>query len=332
MPQCQQCNSALPAGARFCGRCGAPAPASPDASTVQAGTVQAGQADSPATAPVSYPPAPPAATAQGWASDPAQAAGGTEPGTGSQPPAAHQAQQWGAGPAQDWSAGTAQQPGAETPQWGASPAQPRDTEPAQQWGGPAQPSAEPAQQWGGNQWAQPQAYQPPAPGYPPSAYQQAAPAYPAPGTPFQPAEQRRRVPGPAIAGGVMAIAGALGIVGACALPVATATPGFGSGGSISLFKELGTAAAWWYLVEPIGVAALAIVAAVVIMAARGQVVPFAAAGILLGFGIQTAFLFLGYWRGFASGQQAGPAGVVGMLAGVLLIGAGLVAGAAVRRT
>jgi hypothetical protein len=281
---------------------------------------------------------------QQWTGGPAQRASDPtqEWAAGSAQPAAEPAQQWGEGPAQQ------QRDPGPAQQWGGGPAQQREAEPTQQWGSPAQQrgggpaqqrAAEPTQQWAGGsgQWAQQQpAYQPPATAYQPGppAYQPGAPAYPAPGAPFRPAEQQPAgqqggVSGAAIAGGIMAIAGALGIVGACALPVTNASFG---GGSISLFKELGTRTAWWYLVEPIGVAALAIIAAIVVMASRGRVVPFAAAGILLGFGIQTAFLFLGYWRGFANGQQTGPAGIVGMLAGVLLVGAGLVAGAAIRRT
>jgi hypothetical protein len=258
MPQCLQCNAGLPAGAKFCGRCGA--------------AVQASEPSSPLTPPATFAPpspqpsAPPSAPI--WASDPAQGAGGAEQTAGG-----GQAQQWGTGPTQQWGAG---QQGWNTGQQG--------------------------QQWG-----------PAAPAYPGAVRQQGS------------------MSGPAIAGGVVAIVGALAIIGACALPVTMNTIGFGSTGtSISLFKELGTGTARWYLVEPVGVAALALVAGVIVMVSRSRLLPVVAAGVLIGFGIQTVFLFLGYWRGFGNGEHAGPAGVVGILAGLLLAVAGLLA-ATVRR-
>ena len=251
MPQCLQCNAGLPAGAKFCGRCGA--------------AVQASEPSSPLTPPATFaPPSPPPATPASnpiWVSDPAQGAGGTEQTAGGGP-----AQQWGAGPAQQWGAG----------------------QQGQQWGTPA-------------------------PAYPGAVPQQGSTS------------------GPAIAGGVTAIVGALAIIGACALPVTTTALGFGgASSSISLFKELGTGTARWYLVEPIGVAVLAVVAGVIVMVSRSRLLPVVAAGVLIGFGIQTVFLFLAYWRGFSNGEHAGPAGVVGILAGLLLVVAGLLA-ATVRR-
>jgi hypothetical protein len=266
MPQCLQCNASLPAGAKFCGRCGA--------------AVQASEPGSPLTTPATFaPPSPPPSSPPSappanpaWTSDPTQGVGGTEQ---AQQRGNDQAQQWGTEQARQWGTGSTQQ-------WGAGQ----------------------AQQWGAQ-----------APAYPGAARQQGSTS------------------GAGIAGGVIAIVGALGIIGACALPVTTNTFGIGSnGGSISLFKELGTGTAWWYLVEPIGVAVLAVLAGVIVMVSRSRVLPVIAAGVLIGFGIQTAFLFLGYWRGFGNGGHAGPAGIVGILAGVLLVAAGLVAGAAVRRT
>ena len=250
MPQCLQCNAGLPAGAKFCGRCGS--------------AVQASEPGPPLTPPATYtPPSPPPSVPRSdpiWASDPVQGAGGTEQGAGGDP-----AQRWG-------------------------------SRPAQQWGG------QQGQQWGT-----------PAPAYPVAVRQQGS------------------MSGPAIAGGVVAIVGALAIIGACALPVTTNALGFGgTGGSISLFKELGTGTARWYLVEPVGVAVLAVVAGVIVMVSRSRLLPVVAAGVLIGFGIQTVFLFLAYWRGFSNGEHAGPAGVVGILAGLLLVVAGLLA-ATVRR-
>jgi hypothetical protein len=264
MPQCLQCNAGLPAGAKFCGRCGT--------------AVQPSQPGSPSTGAATVTPPPtaaPPATAQGWASGPSQ-----QWVTGAAAPEA--SQQWDAGAAP---------PGASQ-QWGSGPAQPWQAGAGQQWGTGGAAAAPP--------------------------YPVAAPAGGAPGQ--------------AVAGGILAIVGALGIIAGCALPVTTST-GFGAAGSsISLFKEYSNGAAWWFLIEPVGVAILALVAGLIIMASHSRVAPIVAAGILVGFGIQTVFLFLGYWRGFSGGQQAGPAGIVGILAGVLLAVAGLVAGAAAPRT
>jgi hypothetical protein len=182
--------------------------------------------------------------------------------------------------------------------------------PAQQWG------TGPAQQWGtgqqGQQWGTP------APAYPGVVRPQAGVVRPQGST-----------SGPAIAGGVVAIVGALAIIGACALPVTTNLGFGGTGTSVTLFHALNNGSARWYLVEPIGVAVLAVAAGVIVMISRSRLLPVVAAGVLIGFGIQTAFLFLGYWRGFSNGEH-GPAGVVGILAGLLLAVAGLLA-ATVRR-
>jgi len=229
------------------------------------------------------------------------------PSQPSSPPPANPA--WASDPTQGVG-GTdqAQQRGTDqAQQWGTDQAQQWGSGQAQQWG------AGSTQQWGAGQ---PQQWGTPAPAYLGVARPQGS-----------------TTSGAAITGGVIAIVGALGIIGACALPVTTNTFGLGSNGSsISLFKELGTGTAWWYLVEPIGVAVLAVLAGVIVMVSRSRVLPVIAAGVLIGFGIQTAFLFLGYWRGFGNGAHAGPAGIVGILAGVLLIAAGVVAGAAVRQT
>jgi hypothetical protein len=161
---------------------------------------------------------------------------------------------------------------------------------------------------------------------------QAGPAAPARAYP-QAVPQPGAASGQAVTGGVLAILGAIGVVVACFVPVTTSTGlGLGSTGSISLFDEFKHGPLKWFLVEPFGVAIIAVIAALVIMASHGRYAPVLAAGILVGFGIQTVFLFLGYWRGFSAGQQAGPAGIIGVLAGVLLAVAGLVAGTAARRT
>jgi hypothetical protein len=201
------------------------------------------------------------------------------------------------------SAAASYPPPSSPPSPPSSPSPPTAPHPA--WA--AAPTQGPAQAWGAGQ------------GY------AGAPRYPAPGVPTAP----RPTAGGAVAGGIMAIAGAIGTAAACWLPLSSTT-GIG-GPSVSLFKQLGNGQGWWFLVEPLGVAVLAVVAGIIVMAAHGRALPVAAAGVLLGFGIQTVFLWLGYWRGFEEGQHTGPAGIVGLLAGVLITVAGLVAGSALAR-
>jgi hypothetical protein len=105
----------------------------------------------------------------------------------------------GGGPAQQWGAGPAQQ-------WGTG-------QQGQQWG-----TGQQGQQWGTGQQAQ--QWGTPAPAYPGAVRQQGGTS------------------GPAIAGGVAAIVGALAIIGACALPITTNTLGFGgTGTSVTLFMH-----------------------------------------------------------------------------------------------
>jgi hypothetical protein len=356
MPQCQECNAGLPAGAKFCGRCGAPVASQPDTALTMPVT-PAPSAQPPAVPPPAAPPA------QNWPAGPA-------PGAADAPTQRFVTPSQGPGGPAQRLGGPAQGPDAPTQGLGAptqglgGPAQGLGG-PAHRLGGPAQGPGGPAQALGGQgqgmggpapgMGAQAQglgelgfgAPAPVAPGPPPWQARQGGPAPVAPGPPQwqggqgataraypQDVPQQGGTSGQAATGGVLAILGAIGIIGACALPIYTSPSGFGgTSASFSLFKEFGNGTAWWFLVEPVGVAVLALVAGVVIMASRSRIAPLVAAGILLGFGIQTAFLFLGYWRaGFGGGAQAGPAGIVGLLSGVVLAVAGLVAGAAARRT
>src|SRR5262249_56857532 len=160
------------------------------------------------------------------------------------------------------------------PAWASDPTQGvGGTDQAQQWGSGQ------AQQWGTGstqQWGagQPQQWGTPAPAYPEVARPQGSTS------------------GAAVTGGVIAIVGALGIIGACALPVTTNTFGLGSnGGSISLFKELGTGTAGWTLVEPIGVAGLAVLAGGLVMVNPNRGLPGLNARVLRRFRVQTPVLF-----------------------------------------
>jgi hypothetical protein len=182
------------------------------------------------------------------------------------------------------------------------------------------------------------------------------PAAPARVGPQVPAQQGS-ASGQAIAGGVIAILGAIGVIVACAVPLikGPSSVGFGSS-SVTLFNLLSHGPLKWFLAEPIGVAVLSVLAGLIIMASRTRVPPAVAAGVLIGIGIQTAALFyaihsvvsglvggivsgLGSLSGSGStgslalGIQTGPAGIVGLLGGVLLVVAGVVAAvAAARRT
>jgi hypothetical protein len=183
---------------------------------------------------------------------------------------------------------------------------------------------------------------------------QITPAAPARAAPQFPSQQGS-ASGQAITGGVVAFLGAIGVVVACAVPLIKGPSGAGFGStSVTLFNLLSHGPLKWFLAEPIGVAVLSVLAGLVIMASRSRAVPAVAAGILIGIGIQTAALFfaihsvvsgivggivsgLGSLSGSGStgvvalGIQTGPAGLVGVLGGVLLIVAGVVAGVAAAR-
>jgi hypothetical protein len=91
-----------------------------------------------------------------------------------------------------------------------------------------------------------------------------------------------------------------------------------------------TASVLWYAVEPVGVALLGIVLGVLLMIIRKGRLTAIAAGMLIAFGIQTVFLFLGYALGFSfATYKPGIAGPVGVLGGLLLACAGVM-GAASR--
>ena len=120
--------------------------------------------------------------------------------------------------------------------------------------------------------------------------------------------------------------GAILCVGACALPDLY-LPSGSSRPSFSGFNS-GAAGQLWFAVEPVGVAVISVAAAVIIMlASRSVRLRLLAAGLLLGFGIQTILLFAGYEFYVRSPNHAGPGGAVGILGGILLLVAGLIAAA-----
>ncbi len=234
--------------------------------------------------------------------------------------------------------------------------------PAQGLGGPGPGLGSPAQGLGSpgpGLGGQPQGlgglgFSGPAAGAAGPAQWQITPAAPARAVPQVPSQQGS-ASGQAIAGGVIAFLGAIGVIVACAVPLIKGPAGAGFGStSVTLFNLLSHGPLKWFLAEPIGVAVLSVLAGLVIMSSRSRAVPAVAAGILIGIGIQTAALFfaihsvvsglvggivsgLGSLSGSGStgvaalGIQTGPAGIVGLLGGVLLIVAGVVAGVAAAR-
>jgi hypothetical protein len=125
---------------------------------------------------------------------------------------------------------------------------------------------------------------------------------------------------------VVTVVGAILIVWACALPDLY-LPSGNSRTSFSIFNS-GAAGDLWFAVEPVGVAVIGVAAALIIMLAnRSARLRLLAAGLLLGFGIQTVLLFAGYEFYVRSPNHAGPGGAVGILGGILLLVAGLIAAA-----
>jgi hypothetical protein len=125
---------------------------------------------------------------------------------------------------------------------------------------------------------------------------------------------------------VMTAVAAILIVWACALPDLYVSGGSGRT-SFSIFNS-GGAGEWWFAVEPVGVAVIAVLAAVIAMAAnRSARLRLLATGVLFGFGIQTVLLFAGYEFYVRSPDRAGPGGAVGILGGIVLLVAALIAAA-----
>jgi len=125
---------------------------------------------------------------------------------------------------------------------------------------------------------------------------------------------------------IVTAVGAILIVWACALPDLYVPAGNGRT-SFSIFNS-GGGGDLWFAVEPVGVAVIGVAAALIIMLAnRSARMRLLAAGVLVGFGLQTILLFAGYEFYVRSPNHAGPGGAVGILGGLLLLVAGLIAAA-----
>jgi hypothetical protein len=120
----------------------------------------------------------------------------------------------------------------------------------------------------------------------------------------------------------VAIAGVVLIIWACALPYVR----YSASTSLSVFTS-GSPGGVWFAAEPVGVAVVATVAAVLLLAAaRLRGIRWLAAGMLVAFGIQTALLFVGYRFGITgNGVHAGIAGIVGVFGGLVVLLAGVLA-------
>ena len=181
-----------------------------------------------------------------------------------------------------------------------------------------------------------QAPPPPPPVYdtvrPVSNEQQTMPPRPAPVPPpwAGPAPVARVSPdrpdGLRMTAAIVTAVGAILIVWACALPDLHIPPGNGRT-SFSIFNS-GGGGDLWFAVEPVGVAVIGVAAGLIIMLAnRSARMRLVAVGVLIGFGIQTILLFAGYEFYVRSPNHAGPGGAVGILGGLLLLAAGLIAAA-----
>jgi hypothetical protein len=154
----------------------------------------------------------------------------------------------------------------------------------------------------------------------------APPPWVAPGPAPAPRAGPGRPDGLRLTAAVVTAIGAILIVWACALPDLY-LPAGNSRTSFSIFNS-GAAGDLWFAVEPVGVAVIGVAAAVIIMLAnRSARLRLLATGLLFGFGIQTVLLFAGYEFYVRSPDHAGPGAAIGILGGILLLVAGLIAAA-----
>jgi hypothetical protein len=137
----------------------------------------------------------------------------------------------------------------------------------------------------------------------------------------------------ALAGGVVAILGAVVIIVACVIPFAHYTDNT-SPSSPSIVNP-GYPGALWYAVEPGGVILFAIAAGVALIALRSRISRALMTGALMAFGAQTALMFASYAGAAVAGpsEQVGPGGPIGVLGGLAIMVGGALAAASlgVRR-
>jgi hypothetical protein len=147
-----------------------------------------------------------------------------------------------------------------------------------------------------------------------------APAVPPPPVPPVPPQRPSRIGGLTIAAAATAAAGAILIIWACALTFYA----YGFPYRYSLFSLAGGPyGSWWQAIPSVTVAVLAVAAAVLLLVAHAGWPRMLAAGMLLVFGIGTALIWAEQEALYS--YDAGPAEIVGMLGGVLLLVAGVLA-------
>ena len=117
------------------------------------------------------------------------------------------------------------------------------------------------------------------------------------------------------------LAGLLIIV-ACALPYVHYTD-TSDPSDLSIFNT-GYGPSNGFAIEPAGVALIAIVVGVMLVAWANRTARAIASGVLIAYGLQTVLLFVGYiaLAVFSESAQLRPGGLLGLFAGFLLFGAG----------
>jgi hypothetical protein len=126
------------------------------------------------------------------------------------------------------------------------------------------------------------------------------------------------------ASGVIAVVAGLMIITACALPNIHYTDPATQPASASIINP-GFAPANWFAAEPVLVALVAIGAGAVLITWMSRIPRVIATAVVLAYGAQTFLLFLGYvfFAVNSPSAQVGPGGVLGMVAGALLLAAGV---------
>ena len=124
-----------------------------------------------------------------------------------------------------------------------------------------------------------------------------------------------------IVSGILGIAGGLLVIPACLLPFA-----YFSWGSPSIFNP-GDPASLWFALEPGAVIVVAIAIGIMLAVSTQRTLQIVAGSILLGIGVQTFFLFVGYTGyGFSASERPGATtAVIGIVGAICLTTGGLLA-------
>ena len=130
-------------------------------------------------------------------------------------------------------------------------------------------------------------------------------------------------------GGITALVGAAGVLAGCALPYATITYGTDDPTHPSVFNS-GFGGNTLFAAEPLAVVMFSFVAAVILLTPTRPILQSVAAGMLIAFGIQTFVFFFGYigLGTYSDSSFKGSIGIgtiIGMVAGLCVLGGGLIA-------